>query len=221
MNNAAKCSFISIDTSTAVSTPDPCVDKLAGGSHSLGVLHPRVVCDGCGGPIYGIRYKCQACPDYDLCTTCRGKGGHAEHKMAALGTPQTVHPSSGYPRPPAGSEMGRGPYDSSQVPSYTAKPTPSSGSGVGMTSKPIDGSSGKCKGSFDQERGFLYTIGETIASFLEPFGVKVDVDVVDKKSSPEGTGDSGVPPGGGGATNTQAAEVRRCSSLSCNQSWRA
>ena len=34
-------------------------------------LHFGVVCDGCGAtPIKGPRFKCQSCPDYDLCETC-------------------------------------------------------------------------------------------------------------------------------------------------------
>ena len=59
--------------------------------------------------------------------------------------------------------------------------------------------------SFDQQRGFLHNVGEAVTSFLEPFGVKVDVDVVDKKAPSEA---AGGPPSGGEAANTQAAEVR-------------
>jgi hypothetical protein len=40
------------------------------------VHHPNVYCDGCQQGIYGIRYKCKNCPDYDLCESCMGKGIH-------------------------------------------------------------------------------------------------------------------------------------------------
>jgi len=33
--------------------------------------HYGITCDGCGAnPIVGPRFKCESCPDYDLCSTC-------------------------------------------------------------------------------------------------------------------------------------------------------
>ncbi|POI25479.1 hypothetical protein CIB84_010771 [Bambusicola thoracicus] len=51
------------------------------------VVHPNVICDGCQGPVVGARFKCTVCPDYDLCSTCEGKGIHKEHNMVMFQSP--------------------------------------------------------------------------------------------------------------------------------------
>merc|ERR1712018_32505 len=50
-------------------------------------VHPGVTCDGCEGPVYGPRYKCLTCPDYDLCGSCEARGLHVQHKMIILAAP--------------------------------------------------------------------------------------------------------------------------------------
>jgi len=50
-------------------------------------LHRHVVCDGCQGPVVGVRYKCEVCPDYDLCEGCKTKGIHSEHSFKAIDKP--------------------------------------------------------------------------------------------------------------------------------------
>uniref|UniRef100_A0A8C5Q1G9 Sequestosome-1 n=1 Tax=Leptobrachium leishanense TaxID=445787 RepID=A0A8C5Q1G9_9ANUR len=57
------------------------------------LVHPNVTCDGCNGAVVGNRYKCLICPDYDLCSTCEGKGIHKEHNMIMFSTPL-----QGFPR---------------------------------------------------------------------------------------------------------------------------
>lgn len=51
--------------------------------------HPGVVCDGCDKHIFGIRFKCVVCPNFDLCMTCETKGMHKEHEMLRIATPRT------------------------------------------------------------------------------------------------------------------------------------
>ena len=63
-----------------------------------GVVHQGVVCDGCSGPIYGTRYKCLVCRDYDLCSSCEGKGTHVEHNMVSITDPHSYNPW-GFPFP--------------------------------------------------------------------------------------------------------------------------
>jgi sequestosome 1 len=57
-------------------------------AQSNAAFHPGVVCDGCQGPIYGSRFKCAVCPDFDLCTLCNEQGKHTEHAMMLLRTPE-------------------------------------------------------------------------------------------------------------------------------------
>lgn len=51
-------------------------------------FHEGVTCDGCEGPVYGIRYKCCVCPDYDLCEGCEGKSMHNHHDMYKINQPR-------------------------------------------------------------------------------------------------------------------------------------
>jgi hypothetical protein len=57
------------------------------------VRHHGVICDGCQGRIFGIRYKCANCADYDLCETCEAKGGvhNPDHVFLKIVRPIRVH----------------------------------------------------------------------------------------------------------------------------------
>ena len=52
-----------------------------------GRVHPLVTCDGCEGNVVGSRFKCSVCPDYDLCSSCEGKGIHAQHNLLRIRNP--------------------------------------------------------------------------------------------------------------------------------------
>lgn len=42
----------------------------------------------CDKNVYGIRYKCLDCVDYDLCSKCEKTGVHTNHVMVRLGKPK-------------------------------------------------------------------------------------------------------------------------------------
>ncbi|XP_022097091.1 E3 ubiquitin-protein ligase MIB1-like [Acanthaster planci] len=52
-------------------------------SAPTGVKHDGTMCDTCRmQPIYGIRWKCAECPNYDLCTACyHGDKHHLRHRF--------------------------------------------------------------------------------------------------------------------------------------------
>ena len=57
------------------------------------VFHAGIRCDGCQGPLYGVRYKCVSCEDFDLCEQCESKVEtlHPHHMFLKL---RQVLPSS-------------------------------------------------------------------------------------------------------------------------------
>ena len=52
-----------------------------------GVRHVGVTCDSCDKGVYGFRYKCIQCPDYDLCMDCEAQSLHPEHCMLRIPVP--------------------------------------------------------------------------------------------------------------------------------------
>nr|AAX09928.1 oxidative stress protein [Aurelia aurita] len=69
-------------------------DSTDGATPNQKAKHPGVVCDVCDKGIEGTRFKCLACPDYDLCSGCESKGFHPEHEMLRMRTPNR-HPWHG------------------------------------------------------------------------------------------------------------------------------
>ena len=185
-------------------------------------FHPGVMCDGCNGPIYGTRFKCLMCQDYDLCSSCEGKGIHVDHNMITITQPYTG--GFGYPRGfgPFGGRCGRPfrggqrchggrgrwpgghshhhshPHGFQGQPPFSWFPGFGMGGGAGCfggggsggtqckpdeknphksaTEEPMD-TEQKSEVSEEERRVFLQGIGEAVSSFLQPFGVKVDLDV--------------------------------------------
>ncbi len=54
--------------------------------------HPGVFCDECKNPVYGFRYTCITCPDYNLCSECEKKGQHSDHHMIRIPRAQDSWP---------------------------------------------------------------------------------------------------------------------------------
>ncbi|CAF2738492.1 unnamed protein product [Rotaria sp. Silwood2] len=51
-----------------------------------------VQCDGCKrAPLVGLRYKCQECPDYDLCETCKEVTDHKHHEFILISKPEEYY----------------------------------------------------------------------------------------------------------------------------------
>jgi len=52
------------------------------------------VCDGCHNPIYGLRYHCTVCPDFDFCHKCEKAVPHfATHSFLKVQPPPPVDPT--------------------------------------------------------------------------------------------------------------------------------
>ncbi|XP_057631530.1 sequestosome-1 isoform X2 [Chionomys nivalis] len=143
---------------------------------SRNMVHPNVICDGCNGPVVGTRYKCSVCPDYDLCSSCEGKGLHREHSKLIFPNPfghlpdgfhhhgrwlrKLKHGHFGWPvweMGPPGNWSPRPPR------AGDARPCPTAESASGPAEDP--------------SVNFLKNVGESVAAALSPLGIEVDIDV--------------------------------------------
>ena len=53
------------------------------------LIHFGFQCDGCQESIYGDRYKCKTCENFDLCESCHLKNTHSEHEFKILKPDET------------------------------------------------------------------------------------------------------------------------------------
>ncbi|CAN0205694.1 unnamed protein product [Lampetra fluviatilis] len=140
-----------------------------------GNVHPHVVCDGCDGPVIGVRYKCSVCPNYDLCQSCRDKGTHGEHEMTTIPFPncQQQGPHAWAVRMWAYS---RWLYDlaSKRVPYPPGSNVP--GAATQAEEPAAEAPRGE-QPNPNPAADFLQNIGENVAAMLGPLGIDVSVDV--------------------------------------------
>lgn len=64
----------------------PTTAPVASASTAHRAHHANVICDGCDKEIYGYRYKCLECHDFDLCMACEPYQ-HAQHLMIRIADP--------------------------------------------------------------------------------------------------------------------------------------
>ncbi|XP_069510199.1 sequestosome-1 [Ambystoma mexicanum] len=163
------------------------------------MVHPNVICDGCDGPVVGIRFKCTVCPDYDLCSTCQTKGLHKEHHMIRFSPVPGFPPCYGngfmrrmrggfspmsFHRFPHMPWMYNGPFSAAQGPGQQqagaaqcpgqAQPCAAPQS---SEAEPASASSEQAQQAQDANFDFLKNVGESVAAMLSPLGIEVDIDV--------------------------------------------
>jgi hypothetical protein len=67
--------------------------------NNKGLCHNGVLCDGCDCEIYGLRYKCVICEDYDLCDKCRPVGTSGGQALMSQEGHSSLHPMMLLPTP--------------------------------------------------------------------------------------------------------------------------
>ena len=91
-------------------------------------IHPNIWCDKCGEHVRGLRYKCNQCPDYDLCSRCVSR-----NDAAVIHTAAHDHTFKIIPAPPVTARAcprvrnrhrGRHAASSSATPSNNEAPAP-------------------------------------------------------------------------------------------------
>ncbi|NWX27439.1 SQSTM protein, partial [Notiomystis cincta] len=146
------------------------------------MVHPNVICDGCEGPVVGTRFKCSVCPDYDLCSTCEGKGIHKEHNMVMFQSP-LLNPFEWLPRGRWLRKMRHGvpPFPWMHCWGYPgpAAPCQNSEQAEATPAAPSAPAAEASTNSQPQDPNvtFLKNVGESVAAFLSPLGIEVDIDV--------------------------------------------
>ncbi|KGL74834.1 Sequestosome-1, partial [Tinamus guttatus] len=147
------------------------------------MVHPNVICDGCDGPVVGARFKCTVCPDYDLCSTCENKGIHKEHNMVMFQSP-LLNPFEWLPRGRWLRKMRHGvpPFPWMHRWGYPVPPAPCQNSeqaqaSAAASAPPTEQEASTNSQPQDPNVTFLKNVGESVAAFLSPLGIEVDIDV--------------------------------------------
>ncbi|XP_036604570.1 sequestosome-1 isoform X11 [Trichosurus vulpecula] len=154
----------------------PCAQEIP-----VDMVHPNVICDGCNGPVVGSRFKCTICPDYDLCSTCEGKGLHKEHNMIVFQNPFNPHLPEWMSRRRWFQKMRHGPFPPfGWMPGWGFPPHmhhhPPQAEACGTPPNP-GAEQASTSTQQDPNVTFLQNVGESVAAALSPLGIDVDIDV--------------------------------------------
>lgn len=167
-----------------------------------GPLHPGVVCDGCSSHIYGTRYKCLVCPDYDLCTSCESRGEHVNHNMVTIDRPETYHPWRWWSGCGFGAPCARQSYCGRPWGAGLGLGGPWQGCGEGHPGKQSSQSRQFCcpanvnkeqpmdtdqkeqpSGSTEEQQKFFQGLAQVASNFLQPMGLRVNFEQVGEQQT--------------------------------------
>jgi len=150
-----------IFTPTPMPTP-PVVDP---------TLHVGVSCDGCDGPVNGMRYKCLICADFDLCESCEGKHLHNQHPMIRIVSPQDDTWKKAFLPFPFRGGHGRGHCRRHMMREGMGDARAFASASASASARSADGQ------NILPGVQYLRNIGEAVAAALNGFGIDVDIDV--------------------------------------------
>ncbi|XP_046569068.1 sequestosome-1-like [Haliotis rubra] len=188
------------------------IKKYAPQTHSSksgsGELHPHVICDGCEGAVYGVRYKCLVCPDYDLCSQCEAQNTHPQHDMWKIVSPKSARCGGRMPfMVPPHCHQWMNNFMSqfrNQHPGCgtNKEGAPSGADEQNKTDTDKKGETTPQEGETTPQEEYLRNMGQSVAAFLAPFGIDVDVDI-EHNGRRQGVNPQGVNPQG---VNPQAGQ---------------
>ncbi|XP_039509680.1 sequestosome-1 [Pimephales promelas] len=172
--------------------------------HHPPLVHPGVTCDGCEGPVPGTRFKCTVCPDYDLCSSCQGRGLHKEHAMLPIPHPMT-NMFEWFPRGKLWRKMRHCMWANSQAHANAnanaqaqAQQNPSGDPQNQDAPANTDGAASSSQANMQ----YLKNIGEEVAALLSPLGIDVDIDV--EHEGKRATVNTSTPPASSGPSSARS-----------------
>ncbi|CAF1065101.1 unnamed protein product [Adineta ricciae] len=163
--------------------------------------HVGVDCDGCDGPIFGVRYKCVICSNYDLCENCSSTGLHSEHNMIKISKPTNLyhpygfrqhhrrhrfsHPTPTPPTPPFTPNSSFFEQIQAQIPQWLPNREHAAHLRTHMQHH-FDNIKTQTQTQMQHSRHYLENVGQYIQQALSPLGIDCDFRVDGQPPSTSG-----------------------------------